>query len=94
MPADALWAFCMALNIYLAFHSTRHMNVNWKKLGYIYMVACYGIPLIPALTYLLLDLLGGKNFYDDATVSLLSFLSFFGCPRVESMSQVESRDPT
>lgn len=83
MPADALWAFCMALNIYLAFHTTIS-ETKFRKLGYFYMLACYGIPFVPALVFLLLDVFLHMGFYGDATVGSHFLFSFFTVQDPES----------
>ncbi|KAJ5763122.1 CAMP receptor-like protein [Penicillium manginii] len=50
MPADALWTFAMACNVYLTFfhkyNSDQLRQIEWK-----YLIFCYGVPLIPAFTY-------------------------------------------
>jgi hypothetical protein len=72
MPADALWAFCMALNVFFVFQ-TRSLRYRAQEFEVWYIIGCYGIPLIPALVYLVLDLTlfqEENQFYGDATVSL------------------------
>ncbi|CAI7658938.1 unnamed protein product [Penicillium pancosmium] len=50
MPADALWTFAMACNVYLTFFhkydSEQLRQIEWK-----YLLFCYGLPLIPAFVY-------------------------------------------
>ncbi|KAJ6118224.1 hypothetical protein N7471_013691 [Penicillium samsonianum] len=50
MPADALWTFAMACNVYLTFfhkyNSEQLRQIEWK-----YVVCCYGLPFIPSLIY-------------------------------------------
>ncbi|KAJ5367197.1 hypothetical protein N7541_001138 [Penicillium brevicompactum] len=50
MPADALWAFAMACNVYLTFfykyNSEQLRQIEWK-----YVVCCYGLPFIPSFIY-------------------------------------------
>jgi hypothetical protein len=67
MPADSLWTFCFAINVFLTFHSQR-WDVKLRNLESIYCVFCYGIPLMPALIYLVMDLAYGMDIYGDATV--------------------------
>jgi hypothetical protein len=74
MPADALWAFCMALNIYFAFHTRKFSTVNFRQLAFYYLLVCYGIPLLPAVVFLVLDLCTDAGFYGDATVRINSLL--------------------
>jgi len=72
MPADALWTFAMACNVYLSFfHSydaAQLRQLEWKYLG-----ACYGVPLIPALVYLFVRSHHRGRMYGSAVV----------CPPVE-----------
>ncbi|PMD52941.1 uncharacterized protein K444DRAFT_497530, partial [Hyaloscypha bicolor E] len=51
MPADSLWSFCMALNVYLTFYK-RYTTIQLKSLEWKYFLGCYGIPLIPSVTLL------------------------------------------
>ena len=67
MPADCLWTFCLSVNVFLTFHSMR-FTIRLRSLEPIYCVLCYGIPLAPALAYLVLDLGYGKEIYGSATV--------------------------
>ncbi|KAJ5187834.1 hypothetical protein N7449_010828 [Penicillium cf. viridicatum] len=50
MPADALWTFAMACNVYLTFfhkyNSEQLRQIEWK-----YVVCCYGLPFIPSFIY-------------------------------------------
>ncbi|KAE8375907.1 hypothetical protein BDV26DRAFT_283095 [Aspergillus bertholletiae] len=50
MPADALWTFAMACNVYLTFfykyNSDQLRRLEWK-----YILFCYGLPFIPAFAY-------------------------------------------
>ncbi|KAB8265496.1 hypothetical protein BDV32DRAFT_116650 [Aspergillus pseudonomiae] len=50
MPADALWTFAMACNVYLTFfykyNSDQLRRLEWK-----YLIFCYGLPLIPSVAY-------------------------------------------
>ena len=66
--ADAYWALCMALNVYLAlFHgwnSTRMRSQEWK-----YLVACYGLSSVPAIVYLFVTIGDKGKIYGPATVS-------------------------
>ncbi|KAF2435552.1 hypothetical protein EJ08DRAFT_343259 [Tothia fuscella] len=88
MPADALWAFCMALNVFFVFQ-TSSLRYRAQEFEHVYVVLCYGIPLIPALVYLVLDmtLYKGENaFYGDATLwcwissdhQILRITTFYG----------------
>jgi hypothetical protein len=57
----------MAVNVFLTFHTTK-VHVNMIKMEKWYFLACYGVPAVPALLYLLLDVSRGMEFYGDATV--------------------------
>ncbi|QKX53009.1 uncharacterized protein TRUGW13939_00080 [Talaromyces rugulosus] len=50
MPADALWTFAMACNVYLTFFrkydASRLRSIEWK-----YAIMCYGVPFIPSFVY-------------------------------------------
>lgn len=54
LGVDCYWAFCMAINVYLVFFrgyntdQLRHLDV-W------YLLACYGLSFIPALTFLFIS---------------------------------------
>ncbi|KAH7049260.1 hypothetical protein B0J12DRAFT_754333, partial [Macrophomina phaseolina] len=54
MPADSLWTLCMALNVYLTFFKA-YNSVDLRALELRYFISCYGICLVPALIYLILD---------------------------------------
>ncbi|OMP86829.1 Cyclic AMP receptor-like protein A [Diplodia seriata] len=54
MPADSLWTFCMALNVYLTFFKN-YNSVDLGGLELRYFVTCYGVCFVPALIYLVLD---------------------------------------
>jgi hypothetical protein len=59
----------MAVNVFLTFYTTQ-ITINIRKLEKWYFLICYGIPAIPALAFLILDL-SGSQYYGDATVSFL-----------------------
>lgn len=69
MPADALWAFVMALNVYLTFFykfdSSQLRRLEWK-----YFLACYGIPFIPAFIYFFVSTPDRGPIYGEAVVSI------------------------
>ena len=73
MPADGLWAFCMAVNVFLTFHTTK-IDLAIRRFEKWYFFLCFGVSAIPALTYLLLDVFGGTDFYGDAVVWMASKL--------------------
>ena len=65
---DALWVFCMALNVYLTLF--RHYTPrDLRKLEWRYLIACYGMPFVPAVVLLSIRTSGGP-IYGRSTVSL------------------------
>ncbi|EGD87854.1 hypothetical protein H112_04324 [Trichophyton rubrum D6] len=65
--ADALWAFCMACNVYLTlFH--RYSTAELRKLEWKYMVICYLFPFIPAFAFLFIKSEEKGKVYGDATL--------------------------
>lgn len=74
MQSDPLWGFAMAMNVYLVFFR-RYDATRLKKLYWIYVLFCYGIPFVPALVLLFLKTDGNGRAYGDATVSFLFSLS-------------------
>lgn len=73
MPADALWTFAMALNVYLTFfrqydaHQLR--SFEWR-----YLLCCYGIPFIPAFVFCFVESQSRGKVYGSAVVSLRGVL--------------------
>lgn len=68
MPADALWTFAMACNVWLSFFRS-YDAVQLRRLEWKYCVACYGLPFIPAFIYLFISTPGRGKVYGSATVS-------------------------
>lgn len=67
MPADVLWAFAMSLNVYFTFYW--HYNAaDLRGLELYYIMICYGIPFIPALTFLFVSTAQKGRVYGDATL--------------------------
>ncbi|KAL3459849.1 Nnf1-domain-containing protein [Aspergillus heterothallicus] len=50
MPADALWTFAMAFNVYLTFFR-KYSSEQLRRLEWKYVALCYGLPFIPAFIY-------------------------------------------
>ncbi|KAL3445488.1 hypothetical protein BJX65DRAFT_281288 [Aspergillus insuetus] len=50
MPADALWTFAMAFNVYLTFFH-KYSSEQLRRLEWKYVTLCYGLPFIPAFIY-------------------------------------------
>jgi hypothetical protein len=65
MPADALWTLSMAINVYLKFYH-KYDAAALRRVEIIYLASCYGIPLIPAFTYLFVKNGDGNRVYGDA----------------------------
>ena len=68
MPADALWTFAMACNVYLTFFrkydASRLRSLEWK-----YAIMCYGVPFIPAFVYFFIKTDSKGPIYGSAVVS-------------------------
>ncbi|KAB8069034.1 slime mold cyclic AMP receptor-domain-containing protein [Aspergillus leporis] len=67
IPADPLWAFCMALNIYLTFYQG-YSAKDLKKLEKWYFLLCYGLPLPLAITLLLIETEERGKIYGPALI--------------------------
>ena len=69
MPADALWTFAMACNVYLTFFykydSEQLRHLEWK-----YLIFCYGLPFIPAFIYFFIKTDASGRIYGSAIVRL------------------------
>ena len=68
MPADPLWTFCMAMNVYLTFFKN-YNAIQLRHLEKYYILFCYGLPFIPAFVYLMFDAVARKGIYGPAVVS-------------------------
>ena len=58
----------MAVNVFLTFRTNKN-HINMSRLEKWYFLICYGIPAVPAITYLVLDFIEDSNYYGNATVS-------------------------
>ncbi|KAJ5806244.1 uncharacterized protein N7503_003846 [Penicillium pulvis] len=67
MPADALWTLAMACNVYLTFRH-RYSSSQLRGLEWKWLLACYGIPFIPAITYAFLRTEEKGRIYGPATL--------------------------
>jgi hypothetical protein len=67
MPADAYWTLAMALNVYLTFY-WKYDAADIRNLEKYYILACYGLPFIPAVTYLFIDTQKSGPMYGNATI--------------------------
>lgn len=67
MPADALWTFAMAFNVYLTFFR-KYNSEQLRRLEWKYIVLCYGLPFIPAFTYFFIRSPSRGKIYGSAIV--------------------------
>ncbi|KIW93530.1 uncharacterized protein Z519_06135 [Cladophialophora bantiana CBS 173.52] len=67
LPADALWTFAMACNVYLSFFRQYDAS-QLRGLEWIYLAACYGIPFIPAFVLLFVSTADRGRVYGDAVL--------------------------
>ncbi|KAM7208812.1 hypothetical protein V8F20_000975 [Naviculisporaceae sp. PSN 640] len=67
MPADALWTMAMALNVYLTFYHKFDAH-RLRKMDVAYMISCYGIPFIIALTFIFISTPERGRFYGNAVL--------------------------
>jgi hypothetical protein len=65
MPADALWTFAMACNVYLTFFHTYNAD-QLRRLEWKYVVGCYGLPFIPAFVYFFIHTPARGRVYGSA----------------------------
>lgn len=70
MPADALWTFAMAFNVYLTFFR-KYNSDQLRRLEWKYIVLCYGLPFIPAFTYFFIRSPSRGKIYGSAIVCSL-----------------------
>jgi hypothetical protein len=67
-PADALWALCIAWNVYLRFFY-RYDSKQLRRLEWKYILFCYFLPFIPALTLLFIHTPSKGHVYGSSLVS-------------------------
>jgi len=67
MPADAFWTLAMAINVYLTFYH-KFDAVRLRKMELPYFLLCYGIPLVPAFTFIFVRNDAGHRIYGNATL--------------------------
>ena len=65
MPADACWAFAMALNVWLTFYR-KYDAERIRRLEVFYFLACYGIPLVPGFVFVFIQTPERGRFYGNA----------------------------
>lgn len=69
MAADSLWTLVMALNVYLTIIH-KYSPSDLRRLEKYYGVACYGVPFVPAFTFLFVRSDARGHVYGNATVSV------------------------
>jgi hypothetical protein len=67
MPADAFWTLAMAINVYLTFYHKFDAE-RLRRMEITYLLCCYGIPFIPAFTYIFISNRSGQRVYGNATL--------------------------
>ncbi|KAE8144847.1 Nnf1-domain-containing protein [Aspergillus avenaceus] len=67
MPADALWTFAMACNVYLTFFH-KYNYEQLRRLENKYLIFCYGLPFIPALAYFFIKTKARGSVYGYAVL--------------------------
>lgn len=67
MPADACWTLAMAINVYLTFYFKFDAE-RLRKMEIPYLLCCYGIPFVPAFTYIFVSNSRGERVYGNATL--------------------------
>lgn len=68
MQSDPWWSFAMAINVYMVFFMGYNPD-NFHKHLWIYCIACFGIPALPAFICLFYSP-HGQKIYGNATVSM------------------------
>ena len=66
LPADAMWNLAMASNVYLTVFK-KYNAERLKSMEWIYLLVCYGLPLIPAFAYCFISR-GNDKIYGNATL--------------------------
>ncbi|KAI1505875.1 hypothetical protein F5X99DRAFT_173629 [Biscogniauxia marginata] len=67
LPADALWTLSMAFNVYLTFYYKFDAE-KLRKMEIYYFLLCYGLPLVPALTYIFVSNKEQGRMYGNAVL--------------------------
>lgn len=67
MPADAFWTLAMAVNVYLTFYR-KYDAQKLRKMEIPYLLCCYGLPFIVALTYIFIQTGEKGRMYGNATI--------------------------
>lgn len=67
LPADTLWTLAMAVNVYLTFYY-KFDAAKLRKMEIPYLVVCYGLPFVVAMTYVFIQSPERGRMYGDATL--------------------------
>ncbi|CAK7238492.1 hypothetical protein SEUCBS140593_010743 [Sporothrix eucalyptigena] len=67
MPADAFWTLAMAVNVYLTFYYKFDAQ-KLRRMEIPYLVCCYGIPFVVALTFVFVTNPRQGHMYGNATL--------------------------
>ncbi|KAK3997647.1 putative G-protein coupled receptor 157 [Cladorrhinum sp. PSN332] len=67
MPADTFWTLAMAVNVYLTFYFKFDAQ-RLRRMEIPYLLACYGIPFVIALTYIFISTDERGRMYGNATL--------------------------
>lgn len=86
-PADAIWALCIACNVYLRF-CYRYNSKQLGRLEWRYVLLCYSVPFIPALTLLFIQSPSRGKVYGSAVVSSPTFIYRYPLTHVGRSSSV------
>lgn len=67
LGVDCYWAFCMAINVYLAFFRGYTVE-RLRSLDVRYLVLCYGLSFVPALVFLFISTPTRDHVYGNALI--------------------------
>ncbi|KAK5656164.1 hypothetical protein OQA88_4924 [Cercophora sp. LCS_1] len=67
MPADAFWTLAMAVNVYLTFYF-KYDAQRLRRMEAPYLICCYGIPFVVALTFIFVSTPARGRMYGNATL--------------------------
>ncbi|KAK3359372.1 hypothetical protein B0T25DRAFT_96088 [Lasiosphaeria hispida] len=67
MPADAFWTLAMAVNVYLTFYFKFDAQ-RLRRMEAPYLICCYGVPFVVALTFIFVSSPDKGRMYGNATL--------------------------
>lgn len=67
LGVDCLWAFCMAINVYLAFFGGYSVK-QFRSLDVKYLLFCYGVSFIPAFVFIFINSGSRGRMYGEAII--------------------------